>query len=95
MSACFDDLVELDNVRVSDDLENMNFPSDAVDVRLVLDLVFLEDFDGDLFVGDQVSSETDFAKCALAEGATYYIMADSPVRVRIGICCRRLGRFGS
>lgn len=43
-----DDLVQLDNVRVADLLEDLDFTSDALDVLLVVNLVLLEDLYGDL-----------------------------------------------
>ena len=40
--------VELDDIRVTDNLENVDFPGDSLHVGLVLNLVLLEDLDGDL-----------------------------------------------
>lgn len=40
--------VQLDDIGVADLLENFNFPRDTLDVFLIVNLVFLEDFDSDL-----------------------------------------------
>lgn len=45
-------LVQLNHVGMSYDLQNVDFPRDAINVRLVLYLLFLENFDRHLFVGD-------------------------------------------
>lgn len=50
----FNYLIELDDVWVSDLLEDFDFPCDSLDVFLVVDFVFLEDFDGDLFACQRV-----------------------------------------
>jgi len=41
-------LVELDDVRVADLLQNFDLAGDALNVFLVVDLLFLQDFDGNL-----------------------------------------------
>lgn len=38
------------------DFENMDLSSNPIDVRLVLDLVLLENLDGNLLTGDEVST---------------------------------------
>ena len=45
----FNYLIELNNIRVSDLLQDFDFPCDSLNVFLVVDLVFLKDFDGNLF----------------------------------------------
>ena len=71
MSRRFDNLVQLDHVGVSDYLQNVDFASDPLHVAFVFDLLLLENFDGNLFSSDEVSSKTHFAKRALTKGATY------------------------
>ena len=44
----FNNLVELNDVGVTHLLENLDFPGDSLDVLLIVDLVFLEDLNGDL-----------------------------------------------
>lgn len=45
---CLDDLVQLNHVRVTDLLEDFDLASNAFDIFLVVDLVLLENLDGDL-----------------------------------------------
>ena len=40
--------VKLDDVRVSNFLEDLDFPGDSFDVLLVIDFLFLKNFYGDL-----------------------------------------------
>jgi len=35
-------------------LEDFDFPGDSLDIFLIVDLVFLKDFDGNLFTGQRV-----------------------------------------
>ena len=64
-------LIELNDIRVPDDLENVDLSSYTLDIGLVLDLVFLQDFDRHFLARDQVGSQPDLAESALTEGATY------------------------
>ena len=41
-------LVELDDVGVTNFLEDFDFPSDSLNVLLIVDLLLLENFDSDL-----------------------------------------------
>ena len=66
-----DDFVELDDVWVADHFEDVYFASYSFDIVDILNLVFLENFDRDLFIGDQVRTETHLAESALTEGATF------------------------
>ena len=63
-------LVELDYIGMSDDLEDVDFTSDSLHVRLVLDLVLLKYFDSYLFTSDEVSSETNLSEGALTQRST-------------------------
>ena len=49
----------------------MYHSSYSFDIALVLDLVFLKDFDCNLFTSNKVSSKSDFTKCPLAKGFPY------------------------
>lgn len=49
-------LVQLDDVRVANYLQNVDFPGDSLNVRLVLDLVLLQDLDGHLLTGDEMGT---------------------------------------
>ena len=50
----------------------MDLSSYAFNVRLVLDFVLLEDFDGDFLAGYQVRAKADFAEGALSERTACY-----------------------
>ena len=47
---------------MADDFEDVNFAHDPSDVGLVLDLVLLEDLDGDFLLGELVSAFSHLAK---------------------------------
>jgi hypothetical protein len=49
-----DDFIELDDVGVAHLFQDFYFPGDALDVFLVVDLVLLQDLDGDLLSGEGV-----------------------------------------
>lgn len=63
-------LIELNDVWVSHNLENMDLSGYALDVRLVLDFILLQDFDRYFLARDQVSSQPYLAKSALTKGAS-------------------------
>ena len=50
----FNYLVELYDIWVSDLLEDFDFSGDSLDVFLIVDFVFLEDFDGHFFASQRV-----------------------------------------
>jgi hypothetical protein len=52
----FDDLVELDDLRVSDDLQNVDLSGHALHICNVTDLGLFEDLDGDFLSGGEVSA---------------------------------------
>ena len=49
---------------MSDFLEDVDFPGDSLDIALVLDAVFLEDFDGDFLSRDGVRADPHLSECA-------------------------------
>lgn len=59
--------VKLDNVRVPNYLEDVDFPGDSLDIRLVFDLVFFKDFDSYFLTSDEVSTEPNFSECSLSK----------------------------
>lgn len=63
--------IELNDVWVSHDLENMNFSRHSLDIRLIFDLVFLQNFDSDLLSCENVSAQSDLAKGSLTERPTF------------------------
>ena len=50
----FNYLIELNDIWVSYLLEDFDFPSDSLDIFLIVNLVFFEDFDGNLFASQRV-----------------------------------------
>ena len=67
LSRCLDDFIELNHIRVPDLLQDLDLPRDSLDVLLVVDLVFLEDFDGDLFSSESVLTELTLPEGTFAE----------------------------
>ena len=79
----FDDLVELDDVGMAEYFEDADFAGDTFDVWLFDNFLFLEGFDGHLFLGEDVSAQFDFAESTFADRAAYPVIAqyDFPVVV--------------
>ena len=66
---------------MSHDLQYMNLPGDSLNIRLILDLVFLQNFDRNFFSGKHVCAKPHLAKCALAKGPTFkkiIVMKNNP-----------------
>jgi hypothetical protein len=64
---CFDNLVQLDHIGVTHLLQNFNFARDAFNVLLIVDLLFLQDFDGDLFTSEDVRALLHMTKSSFTE----------------------------
>jgi len=79
---------------VSHYLQDVDFTRNSFYIRLVLDLVFFQNFDGHFLSCDQMSSKPNFAESTLSERFADYIMADGPIGVRIWVLWRRLGSLG-
>ena len=60
-------LVKLNNVWMSDDLEDVDFSCYTLNIGLVFDLVLLQYFDGDFLTSYQVCAESHFSKGALSK----------------------------
>ena len=56
---------------MSNDLEDVDFPSYSFDVGLVLDLILLQNLASHLFASDQVRTQPHFTEGTLAEGSSY------------------------
>jgi hypothetical protein len=80
-----DDFVELDDVGVPDELEDVHFPRDALDVCDVHDLALLEDLDGHGLLGEGVVGQLDLAEGALAEGLAEDVLADGLGTLRFAL----------
>lgn len=74
-----DDLVQLNDIGVSDLLKNLDLPCDPFHVLLVIDLFFLKDFDSYLFARQNVRALLDLAESALAQWFTEYVVTDGHV----------------
>jgi hypothetical protein len=59
--------IKLNDVRMSDYLENVNFPGYSFDISLILDLILLQDLDCHLLTGKHVSAQPDFAESPLTQ----------------------------
>lgn len=46
---CFDDFIKLDNVRMSNDLQYVNFPGDTLHIIDIFNFGLFKDFDSDLY----------------------------------------------
>ena len=63
----FNYFVELHDIWVSHDFQNVDFSHDARDIRLVLNLVLLEDLDGDLLLRQLVDPLSHLPERARAD----------------------------
>ena len=55
-------LIQLNHVRMSDFLENVDLSCDPLNVTLVFDSVFLKDLDGYFLLGSDADAQFDLAK---------------------------------
>lgn len=60
-----DNLIQLDDVRMSEELEILDFTSNLADHIETLDLLPIEDLDGDLVFRDNVLTDLDFSECSI------------------------------
>lgn len=79
LPVCFNDLIELDDVWVSNYLQNLDLSRHALNVCLVRDLVLLQNFDGHALPCQGVSPQSHFPKRPLAERLPHDIVPDSPI----------------
>lgn len=70
LTARLDDLIQLHDVWVPHDLQNLDFAHDPCDVCLLLDLIFFQNFDCDLLLGQDMRSESHLAERALSNCLT-------------------------
>ena len=54
-----------------DNLENMDFSSNPLNVGLVFDLVLLQNFNGYFLTSDQMSTQPYFSECSLPKWTAY------------------------
>ena len=65
LSGCLNNFIQLNYVRMSYNLQDLYFPHDSGNVRLLLYFVFLKNFDGNFFASQNMSSKSYFAECSL------------------------------
>ena len=63
-----DDLVELNDVRVPNQLQDVDFSCHSLDVSDLRNLVLLQDFDRDFFPSENVDTQLDFTEGSLSKG---------------------------
>lgn len=71
-----DYLIELNDVRMPDQLQYMYLSGDPLDVADILDFLLLKYFYCDFFSSKVVVTELHLAKCALSNGLAKDVMAD-------------------
>lgn len=64
-------LIQLNDIRMSDNLENVNLSRHTFDIGLVFDLIFFQNLDCNFLASDQMSSQSYFTECALSERTTW------------------------
>ena len=63
----FNYLRELNDIWVSYLLEDFDFPSDSLDIFLIVDLVLLQNFDCHFFTSESMLAKLDLSKGSLAK----------------------------
>lgn len=71
-----DDFVELNNVGVPHDTQDVDLASHALDIVNVVDLPFVQDFDGHFLARENVVSLLHFTESALAKGLFDLVISD-------------------
>ena len=66
-----DDLVELDDVRMADELEDVDLSGNPLYIAHILDFLLLKNFNSNFLAREVVASELHFAESALANGLAY------------------------
>ena len=69
-------LVHLNNIRMSDYLQNMYFPCNSFDISDVLDFVFFQDFDSNLFIGLDMDAFLYLSEGSLSNGLPNDVLSD-------------------
>ena len=72
-----DDFIQLDDVRVSGQLEDLDLPSHALDVHIFDNFVLFKDLHGHFFSCQIVCTKPDFAESSLADSLANQIMANA------------------
>lgn len=56
---------------MANDLQNVDFSSNPLNIRLVFNFILFEDLDGHFFARNQVSSQSYFAEGSLSKRTAY------------------------
>ena len=62
---CFNDLIQVNDVRMSHNFQNVNLPSHSLNIVCVINLVFLENLDSDFLTSEYMVALFDLAKGTL------------------------------
>jgi len=81
-------LVKLDDVEVANFLEDFDLTSDALDVFLIIDFFFLQDFYSNFFSSQNVGALLHLAEGTFTECLAEDVVAYSNVAVSVGTCFR-------
>ena len=72
----FNDFIELHHLRMPNDLEDVDFSGNSLNICDVDNFAFLENFNGHFFLGKGVSAQFHFTEGALANRLTQNIVTD-------------------
>ena len=64
-------LIELDDVGMPHNLEDMDLSCDPLDIALILDFIFFEDFNSNLFPCEDVGTKSHLAEGSLPKRPTF------------------------
>ena len=60
-------LIKLNDIRVSHYFKDMNLPGDSLNIRLIFDLILLQNLDSHFFPREHVRAQPDLAERALPQ----------------------------
>ena len=64
---CLNNFIELYNVGVAHLLKNLDLPGNSFDVLLVMNFIFLENFDSHLFSSESMLPQLNLSKCTFSQ----------------------------
>jgi len=88
-----DDFIELNDLRMTDDLEDVNLSGDTFHIGNVADLRLLEDFDGHFLACRDMCAQFDLAKSALSDGFPKEVLPDRLIWPFLGVSVWLLRHF--
>lgn len=66
MFRCFNDFIKLDDVRMSNQFQDVNLPTNSLHICYIHDTILLQNFDGYLFAGGKMGGQFNFSECSFA-----------------------------